>query len=79
MKAMDSLEHLSDAHAQALYGFLLNVSRSGEDTRDVLQSVFLRVAEQSGLLHTMRHPKAYLLPMAHRAWINLERRNCSRK
>lgn len=79
MRIMDSLEQLYDVHAQALYGFLLNVSRSPEDTRDVLQTVFLRIAERLDFLDSMRHPRAYLLRMAHRAWINLERRNCSRK
>ena len=76
---MDSLEQLYDTHAQALYGFLLNVSRSPEDTRNVLQSVFLRIAEQPDLLDSIHHSRAYLLRMTHRAWIDLQRRNRSRK
>jgi RNA polymerase sigma-70 factor (ECF subfamily) len=76
---MTSLEQLYDAHAKALYVFLLNVSRSSEVTRDILQTVFLRVAAEPELLASIRHPRAYLLRMAHRAWIDLVRRDRSRK
>jgi DNA-directed RNA polymerase specialized sigma24 family protein len=43
MTAAD-LEQLCDQHAQALFGFLLNLTRCDSDTRDLLQDLFCKVA-----------------------------------
>ena len=40
------LERLYDAHAQALFAFLLNFTRDEADTRDLLQELFVKLARQ---------------------------------
>jgi len=44
------IERLYDDHAQALFAFLLNFTRDEDDTRDVLQEVFVKLARQPDLL-----------------------------
>ena len=39
------LEWLYDEHAQALFAFLLNFTRHEADTRDLLQELFIKLAE----------------------------------
>ena len=79
MLAPSDLEGLYDAHAQALFGFLLNVTRNEEDTRDLMQEVFLRLGRQPALLAGVREPRAYLLRLAHNAAIDLFRRRSARE
>ena len=38
------LERLYDDHAQSLFAFLLNLTRNVADTRDLLQELFLKLA-----------------------------------
>ena len=38
------LERLYDAHAQAIFAFVLNLTRSEAETHDVLQEVFMKLA-----------------------------------
>src|SRR5688572_13718381 len=79
MPAVSDLEILYDAHAQALFGFLLNLTRNEEDTRDLMQELFLKLSRQPSLLSGMRHPRAYLLRLAHNAAIDLFRRRATRQ
>ena len=79
MPAASDLEGLYDAHAQALFGFLLNLTRNEEDTRDLLQEVFLKLGRQPALIAGMREPRAYLLRLTHNAAIDLFRRRTSRE
>lgn len=72
------LERLYDAHAQALFAFLLNFTRNEADTRDVLQELFVKLARQDGLLSGVRDERAFLLRLAHNAAINLMRRRGTR-
>ncbi len=78
MPVASDLESLYDAHAQALFGFLLNLTRSEEDTRDLIQDLFLKLGRQPSLLEGMREPRAYLLRLVHNAAIDLFRRRASR-
>ena len=73
------LERLYDEHAQALFGFLTNVSRNEADTRDVLQEVFIKLARQPALLNGVRQERAFLLRLAHNAAIDLMRRRGTRE
>ena len=73
-----NLERLYDAHAQALYAFLLNLTRDEDDTRDLLQEVFIKLARQPDLLRDARDERAYLLRLAHNAAIDLMRRRGTR-
>ena len=72
------LERLYDEHAQALFAFLLNFTRDEDDTRDVLQEVFIKLARQPGLLRGAREPRAFLIRLAHNAAIDLMRRRGTR-
>ena len=72
------IERLYDEHASALFGFLLNFTRDEEDTRDVLQEVFVKLARQPGLLRDVREERAFLLRLAHNAAVDLLRRRGTR-
>jgi RNA polymerase sigma-70 factor (ECF subfamily) len=73
------LERLYREHAQALFGFLLNLTRNEPDTRDVLQELFLKLARQPELLQTVREPRVYLLRLAHNLAVDLIRRQATRE
>ena len=79
MPAASDLEGLYDAHAQALFGFLLNLTRNEEDTRDLLQELFLKLGRNPALLNGMRDERAYLLRLAHNAAIDFFRRRIARE
>ena len=72
------LEKLYDEHAQALFAFLLNFTRDEDDTRDVLQEVFAKLARQPELLRAARGERAFLIRLAHNAAIDLMRRRGTR-
>src|SRR5579859_5974547 len=78
MPANLDLEPLYDAHAQALYAFLLNLTRDEADTRDLLQEVFVKIAREPQLLEGVREPRAFLIRLAHNAAIDAIRRRCTR-
>jgi RNA polymerase sigma-70 factor (ECF subfamily) len=79
MPADIELERLYDAHAQALFAFLLNLTRDETDTRDLLQEVFVKLARQPGLLAGVRDERAFLIRLAHNAAIDLMRRHAARQ
>lgn len=68
------LARLYDAHAPALFAFLLNVTRSESDTRDALQEVFARLSSKPARFNGVRDERAFLLRMAHHAVIDHARR-----
>ncbi len=72
------IERLYDEHAQALFAFLLNFTRDEDDTRDVLQEVFVKLARQPELLQAARDARAFLIRLAHNAAIDLMRRRSTR-
>jgi RNA polymerase sigma-70 factor (ECF subfamily) len=72
------LERLYDDHAQALFAFLLNFTRNEDDTRDVLQEVFTKLARRPELLHAARDERAFLIRLAHNAAIDFMRRRGTR-
>jgi RNA polymerase sigma-70 factor (ECF subfamily) len=72
------LEKLYDEHAQALFAFLRNFTRDEDDTRDVLQEVFVKLARQPDLLRAARDERAFLIRLAHNAAIDLMRRRGTR-
>ena len=78
MAADIALERLYDEHAQALFAFLLNFTRDEDDTRDVLQEVFVKLARQPQLLRGVRDERAFLIRLAHNAAIDLMRRRGTR-
>lgn len=72
------LEELYDKHAQALYGFALDLTRNEADTRDILQDLFVKVAHQPRILKGVRQVRAYLLRLIHNAAIDMMRRRATR-
>src|SRR5438045_5854976 len=79
MSSSDCLARVYDDHAQALFAFLLNFTRSEADTRDLLQEVFVKLARQPGLLDAARDERAFLLRMAHNLALDLMRRHATRR
>jgi RNA polymerase sigma-70 factor (ECF subfamily) len=68
---------LYDAHAPALFRFLMTLCRQEADTRDLLQEVFLRAARrQAGEL--LRDPAAWLFRTARNLHIDHTRRHGAR-
>ena len=74
----DQLARLYDDHAQPLFAFLLNFTRNEDDTREVLQEIFVKLARQPDLLRTARDERAFLIRLAHNAAIDLMRRRGTR-
>ena len=72
------LERLYDEHAQALYAFLLNLTRTEADTRDLLQDIFVKLASHPELLEGVRAERAFLIRLAHNVAIDLIRRRGTR-
>jgi RNA polymerase sigma-70 factor, ECF subfamily len=73
------LEECYDAHARALYGYLLNLTGDESETRDTLQEVFVRLATRPTLLDGARNPRRFLLRMAHNMAIDRMRRRIARQ
>ncbi|HZL43715.1 MAG TPA: RNA polymerase sigma factor [Verrucomicrobiae bacterium] len=78
MAADIELQSLYDAHAQALFAFLLNFTRDEQDTYDLLQDLFIKLARHPHLLETVQNPRAYLIRLAHNAAVDLIRRRGAR-
>ena len=72
-------ERLYDEHAQAVFAFLLNLTRHEADTRDLLQELFVKVAKRPDLLEGVRDERAFLLRLAHNLAIDLIRRRGTRE
>jgi len=79
MNSPAELERLYDAHAQALYAFLLNLLRHEADTRDLLQEVFRKLARQPDCLKDARDARGFLLRLAHNLAIDAMRRQAARE
>src|SRR5689334_13075621 len=72
------LQRLYDEHVPALFAFLLNFTRDEDDTRDVLQEVFVKLARQPDLLRDARNERSFLIRLAHNVAIDLLRRRGAR-
>lgn len=73
------LERLYDAHAAALYGFGLHLTRQEGDAHDLLQDVFVKLARDPGLLRGVQDERRFLLRLLHNAAIDLFRRRQTRQ
>src|ERR1051325_8772998 len=78
MPASAFLSRLYDDHAQALFAFLLNLTRDEMDARDLLQDLFVKLAKQPGLLDGVRDERAFLIRLVHDLAIDLVRRRRTR-
>ena len=79
MPASIDFARLYDDHAQALFAFLLNLTRNEADTRDLLQELFVKLARRPDLLHDVREERGFLIRLAHNLAIDLMRRRGTRE
>ncbi len=79
MSPCAELERVYDAHASALFAFLLNLTRSESDTRDLLQEVYIRLARRPEWLAGVENERHFLLRLAHNLVVDLARRRTARE
>lgn len=72
-------ECLYDEHAPSVHAFLLSLTRSESDTRDLLQETFVKIARDPLLLEGVRDERGFLIRLAHHAAIDLFRRRAVRE
>jgi RNA polymerase sigma-70 factor, ECF subfamily len=77
--AQTDFERRYDEHAQAVFAYLLNFTRQEADTRDLLQELFIKLAERPELLEGVRDERAFLLRLAHNLAVSLFRRRGTRE
>ena len=75
----DFIERLYDSHAQALFSFLMNFTRSEADTRDVMQEIFGKLTARPELMDGVRDERAFLLRLAHNTAVDAIRRRATRE
>lgn len=76
---MADLHHLLDAHGDAIYGFLLQITGSEADAADVFQELWRKLVERPALLNDARDPRGFLLRMARNQFFDLTRRRQTRE
>jgi RNA polymerase sigma-70 factor (ECF subfamily) len=76
---LSALDELYDLAATDVYRLALWRTGSPEDAEDVVQDVFVRLAEQGVRLAKVRHPKRWLLTVTHRRSIDLVRQRRRRR
>jgi RNA polymerase sigma-70 factor (ECF subfamily) len=79
MALRDWLEEVYREHAPALFRFLVHLTGREEETQDVLQEIFVRLAQSPGMLQGVSAPRSYLFRMAHRLVIDRHRRDQTRR
>jgi len=79
MRSGTDLERLYDEHAQALFAFLINLTRNEADTRDLIQELFIKLAKRPELIADARNERAFLLRLAYNSAIDLARRRATRR
>ncbi len=79
MSSPDLLSRLYDDHAQALFAFLLNFTREEGAANDLLQDVFVKLAQRPALLEGVRDERAFLIRLVHHLAIDWMRRRRARE
>jgi len=72
---IEALGGIYDHCAADLFGFALFRTGSRQDAADVVQEVFVRLAQTGANLAGVRNPRSYLLAMTHRAAVDLARKS----
>src|ERR1700722_2903956 len=78
MRRRSEIERLYDDHAPSLFAFLLNFTRDENDTRDLLQDIFIKLAREPGLLQGAHNERAFLIRLAHNLAVDSIRRRATR-
>jgi RNA polymerase sigma-70 factor, ECF subfamily len=79
MRPPGEIERLYDEHASSLFAFLLNFTRDENDTRDLLQEIFVKIAREPHLLENVHSERAYLIRLARNLAVDSIRRRDSRE
>jgi len=79
MDAMEWLEEVYDDHAASLYAFLLNLTSSEAEARDLLQEVFVKLARKPGLLRGVGNERAFLFRTGRNLFLDHCRRSRARE
>lgn len=58
------------AHYEQLHRYAFTIVKDGDEAKDTVQAVFLRILEKEVPLHTIEHPKAYLYRSVYNESIN---------
>jgi RNA polymerase sigma-70 factor (ECF subfamily) len=74
----EDLAKFYDAHAAAVFGFLMTLTGSETETKDLLQEVFLRLSRSTTPAGGIAEPRAFLLTLARRTFIDTVRRRETR-
>ena len=72
------LEEMYREQAPILFRFLIRLTANSEETRDVIQEIFTRLAQSPHMLDGVAAPRPYLFRMAHRLVIDRARREQTR-
>jgi RNA polymerase sigma-70 factor (ECF subfamily) len=78
MATQVDLGQLYDEHAETLYGFLLNLSRNEDWTRELLQEVFSKIAAAPDRLRSVRNERAFLIQLGRNLFLDSLRRRAAR-
>jgi RNA polymerase sigma-70 factor (ECF subfamily) len=73
------LEEFYREQAPVLFRFLIRLTGNSEETRDVIQEIFTRLAQSPRMLDGVGAPRSYLFRMAHRLVIDRVRREQARQ
>ncbi len=73
-----ALEALYDALADDVHGLALWRTGSAADAADVVQEVFVRLAQAGQALRRVRDPRGWVRTMAHRAAVDVHRKRSRR-
>jgi len=76
---MHDLEQILEDHGDAVFSFLLQISRSEADARDVFQDLWRQLVEDPRKLDGVQDPRGFLLHLARNRFIDLIRRRDSRE
>ena len=69
------LERIYDDHAAAMFSHAMSLLRNDAAARDIMQDIFLKLAEGSIDQNSILNPRSYLLRMVHHASVDLMRRS----
>ncbi len=70
----EALSEIYDASVRKLFGLALWRTGTVDDASDVVQDVFIRLAEQGVKLRKIKDPRAWLLTVTHRIGIDVLRK-----
>ena len=76
---MHFLQRIYDEHAQALFAFLLHLTRNESDARDILQEVLIKLAREPALAVENSNERAFLIRIGYRLVIDQFRRRRARE